>query len=235
MSDIIYLSEQGYEDLGGVSSTGNYDFGGTAGGTTLDLGGVFALDLKKHVKSQAIYPNDLIDSRGLIDDLQDFDGTASVDVNADMLVRVTTDDPSSGSPTYTDFQKFANGTYRGRGFQFRANLTSNDPAQDIQVTELGYTASLQRRTEQNATAIASGAGAKSVTFDHPFFVGTSSLLGANSHLPSVGITALNMSSGDIFELSNISSTGFTVHFKNSSGSSIDRNFNFTAIGFGKGG
>ena len=228
-------AEASLDDLGGVSSTGNYDFGGTAGGTTLDLGGIFALDLKKHVKSQAIYPNDLIDSRGLIDDLQDFDGTASVDVNADMLVRVTTDDPSSGSPTYTDFQKFANGTYRGRGFQFRANLTSNDPAQDIQVTELGYTASLQRRTEQNATAIASGAGAKSVTFDHPFFVGTSSLLGANSHLPSVGITALNMASGDIFELTNVSSTGFTVHFKNSSGSSINRNFNFTAVGFGKGG
>jgi len=228
-------AEGSLDDLGGVSPTGNYDFGGTAGGTTLDLGGVFALDLKKHVKSQAIYPNDLIDSRGLIDDLQDFDGTASVDVNADMLVRVTTDDPSSGSPTYTDFQKFANGTYRGRGFQFRANLTSNDPAQDIQVTELGYTASLQRRTEQNATAIASGAGAKNVTFDHPFFVGTSSLLGANSHLPSVGITALNMASGDIFELSSISSTGFTVHFKNSSGSSINRNFNFTAVGFGKGG
>ena len=228
-------AEGSLDDLGGVSPTGNYDFGGTAGGTTLDLGGVFALDLKKHVKSQAIYPNDLIDSRGLIDDLQDFDGTASVDVNADMLVRVTTDDPTSGSPTYTDFQKFANGTYRGRGFQFRANLTSNDPAQDIQVTELGYTASLQRRTEQNATAIASGAGAKNVTFDHPFFVGTSSLLGANSHLPSVGITALNMASGDIFELSSISSTGFTVHFKNSSGSSINRNFNFTAVGFGKGG
>ena len=228
-------AEGSLDDLGGVSPTGNYDFGGTAGGTTLDLGGVFALDLKKHVKSQAIYPNDLIDSRGLIDDLQDFDGTASVDVNADMLVRVTTDDPNSGSPTYTDFQKFANGTYRGRGFQFRANLTSGDPAQDIQVTELGYTASLQRRTEQNATAIASGAGAKNVTFDHPFFMGTSSLLGANSHLPSVGITSLNMASGDIFELSNISSTGFTVHFKNSSGSSINRNFNFTAVGFGKGG
>ena len=228
-------AEASLDDLGGVSPTGTYDFGGTAGGTTLDLGGVFALDLKKHVKSQAIYPNDLIDSRGLIDDLQDFDGTASVDVNADMLVRVTTDDPSSGSPTYTDFQKFANGTYRGRGFQFRANLTSNDPAQDIQVTELGYTASLQRRTEQNATAIASGAGAKSVTFDHPFFVGTSSLLGANSHLPSVGITATDLASGDFFTLTNVSSTGFTVHFKNSSGASIDRNFNFTAVGFGKGG
>jgi len=228
-------SEASLDDLGGVSSSGTYDFGGSAGGTFLDLGGIFALDLKKHIKSQAIYPNDLIDSRGLIDDLQDFDGTASVDVNADIFVKVTTDDPSSGSPTYTDFQKFANGTYRGRGFKFRAKLTSGDPAQDIQVTELGYTASLQRRTEQSATAIASGAGAKNVSFDHPFFVGTSSLLGANSHLPSVGITATDLASGDFFTLTNVSSTGFTVHFKNSSGASINRNFNFTAVGFGKGG
>ena len=68
----------------------------------------------------------------------------------------------SGSPTYSDFQTFANGTYKGRGFQFRAKLTSNDTAQDIRVSQLGYTASLQRRTEQgNLTA--SGAGAKAVT------------------------------------------------------------------------
>ena len=63
-----------------------------------------------------------------------------------MLVRVTQDNPSSGSPTYTDFQTFANGTYKGRGFQFRTNVTSSDPAQDIRISELGYTASLQRRT-----------------------------------------------------------------------------------------
>ena len=228
-------SETSIDFIGGVASSGTYEFGGSAGGTFLDLGGVFALDLKKHIKSEAIYPNDLIDSRGLIDDLQDFDGTGSVDVNAITEVNVTQNDPSSGSATYAGFQTFANGTYKGRGFKFRTTLTSGDPAQTIRVTELGYTASLQRRTEQNATAIASGAGQKNVTFDNPFFVGTSSLLGANSHLPSVGITALNMSSGDIFELSNISSTGFTVHFKNSSGSSINRNFNFTAVGFGKGG
>ena len=58
--------------------------------------------------------------------------------------------------------------------------------------------------------------------------------GNNSSLPSVGITASNMASGDYFVLSNISSTGFTVHFKNSSNASIDRNFNYQAVGFGKG-
>ena len=175
----------------------------------------------------------MFDSRGLIDDITDFDGATATEVNAEMLVRVTQDDPS-GSPTYSDYQTFANGTYKGRGFQFRAKLTSNDTAQDIRVSQLGYTASLQRRTEQG-NVIASGAGAKAVTFTNSFFVGTSSLLGANTNLPSVGINAQNMASGDYFEVSSVSGTGFTVHFKNSSNASIDRNFTYQAVGFGKGG
>ena len=120
-------------------------------------------------------------------------------------------------------------------FKFRTTLTSNDYCPNNTSNRIRLYSKFTRRTGQNATAIASGAGAKNITFDHPFFVGTSSLLGTNSHLPSVGITALNMASGGIFELTNIASTGFTVHFKNSSGASIDRNFNFTAVGFGKGG
>ena len=221
------------DDFGGVVSEGTYDFGGTAGGDTLDLGGVFSLDLKRHFLTEGFYPSDLFDSRGLIDDITDFDGLTATEVNAEMLVRVTQDNPS-GSPTYSDFQTFANGTYKGRGFQFRAKLTSTDTAQDIRVSQLGYTASLQRRTEQG-NVIASGAGAKAVTFTNPFFVGTSSLLGANTNLPSVGINAQNMASGDFFEVSSISGTGFTVHFKNSSNASIDRNFTYQAVGFGKGG
>ena len=221
------------DDFGGIASSGTYDFGGAAGSTTLDLGGVFSLDLKRHFLTEGFYPSDLFDSRGLIDDITDFDGATATEVNAEMLVRVTQDDPS-GSPTYSDFQTFANGTYKGRGFQFRAKLTSNDTAQDIRVSQLGYTASLQRRTEQgNLTA--SGAGAKAVTFTNPFFTGTSALLGANSNLPSIGINAQNMASGDYFEVSSVSGTGFTVHFKNSSNASIDRNFTYQAVGFGKGG
>ena len=101
--------------------------------------------------------------------ITDFDGTEALDVNAEMQIAVTQDNPRSGSPTYTAFQTFANGTYKGRGFKFKVNLTSNDTAQDIKVSQLGYTASLQRRTEQgNLTA--SGAGAKAITFTHPFLL-----------------------------------------------------------------
>ena len=216
------------DDFGGILPLGTYDFA-----TTLDLGGVFSVDLQRHFLTEGFLPSNLLDARGLIDDYTDFDGTEATAVNAELLVRTTQTDPS-GSPTFSAFQTFANGTYKARGLQFRAKLTSSDPAQDIKVTQLGYTATFQRRTEQSATAISSGAGAKVITFDKPFFTGTSALNGVNSSLPSIGITAQNMASGDYFEVTSVSGTGFTVHFKNSSNASISRNFNYVAVGFGKG-
>ena len=223
------------DDLGGIKPFGTYEFGGSPGTAFLDLGGVFSLDLKRHFLTEAFFPSDLFDSRQLaFPTTGTFDGDVATEVNAEMQVAVTQDDPSSGSPTYRPFQTFANGTYKGRGFKFKVNLTSKDPDQDIRVFQLGYTASFQRRTEQSTTTIASGAGAKAVTFTDSFFTGTSAIGGVNSNLPSIGITAQNMTSGDFFELSNISGTGFTVHFKNSSNASIDRNFTYQAVGFGKG-
>ena len=217
-------TENSIDDIGGVSATGTYLFN-----ETLDLGAVYSLDLRKIIQTDSVYSSDLIDSVTDIDARQDFDGTASVDTNAEVFVQTSQD-----ATSYSDFQKFANGTFKGRAFKFKCVLTTQDTNQDIRVSQLGYFAEFQRRTEQSTTTIASGAGAKSITFDHQFFTGTSALLGANSNPPAIGITALNMASGDFFELSSITGTGFTVHFKNSSGSSIDRNFNFTATGFGKG-
>ena len=217
-------SETSIDDIGGVSSTGTYLFN-----ETLDLGAVFSLDLRKIIQTDSVYSSDLIDSVTDIDARQDFDGTASVDTNAEVFVQTSQDGSS-----YSGFQKFANGTFKGRAFKFKCVLSTKDTNQDIRVSQLGYFAEFQRRTEQSTTTIASGAGAKSISFNSPFFTGTRALLGANSNPPAIGITAFNMASGDFFELSSITGTGFTVHFKNSSGSSVDRNFNFTAIGFGKG-
>ncbi|WP_290943813.1 host specificity protein J, partial [Hyphomonas sp.] len=76
---------------------------------------------------------------------------------------------------FTQFNTFANGEYTARGFKFKCELESNDPAQNINVTELGFEASVKRRTETVNTSIASGTSAKTVTFANPFFTGTGSL------------------------------------------------------------
>ncbi len=155
-----------------------------------------------------------------------------IEVNAELYVRKTDDNPS-GSPTYSAWQPLANGVLRARAFQFKAQLTSSDPAQNVLVDELGFKAQMQQRTEQSTATVASGTSAKAVTFVNAFFTGTSSLGGTNSALPTIGITPQNMATGDFFELSSISRTGFTVTFKNSSGAIVDRNFNYMATGFGR--
>ena len=211
------------------NASGTYDFV-----DTLDLGGTFSLTLKRHFQGEGFYVGDEFDNRtDNIDTWTDFDGTVANDANAKIAVRTTTDNPSS-SPTYTSFNDFANGVFNGRGFQFRITLETADVAQNMNLQQAGYTATMPSRTEQSSV-IASGAGAKAVTFAAPFFVGTSALGNLNSFLPSINISAQNMATGDFFELSSISGTGFTVHFKNSSNASIDRNFTYSAVGFGKGG
>jgi predicted phage tail protein len=212
-----------------VNASGTYDFV-----DTLDLGNTFSLTLKRHFQGVGFYTGDQFDNRTEnIDTWTDFDGSIANDANAKIAVRTTTDNPS-GSPTYTSFNDFANGTFRARGFQFRITLETNDTAQNMNLQQAGYSATMQSRTEQSSV-IASGAGAKAVTFTAPFFVGTSALGNLNSFLPAVSISAQNMASGDYFELTNVSGTGFTVHFKNSSNASINRNFTYSAVGFGKGG
>ena len=219
-----------FDFLGNILSSGEYQFV-----DTLDLENVFSLDLERRFVTRGFYPGDLIDAKTeLIDNWDDFDGSTVDKVNAKLLVRRTDDDPT-GTPTWTSWQDFANGTFKGRAFQFKAELTSSDTAQNILVDELGYLAQFARRQEQSSTAVASGAGAKAVTFANAFFTGTASLLGTNSNLPSVGITAQNMQSGDYFEVSSVSGTGFTVTFKNSSNTAVDRNFNWSAVGYGKAG
>jgi len=143
---------------------------------------------------------------------------------------------------FTRFNPFVNGTYVGRGFKFRCEMDSDDPAQSIEIDQLGYTAELESRTETslgNAGAtgggiISSGTSQKSVTFTNTFFTGQSGTsVAANSVLPSIAITIENAQSGDFFALSSITSSGFNIDIKNGS-SHVNREFKYSATGFGRG-
>ena len=137
---------------------------------------------------------------------------------------------------FTQFNTFANGEYTARGFKFKAELTSNDPAQNIKIEELGFEASVKRRTETVNTSIASGTSAKTVTFVNPFFVGTGSLGGSTSaFLPTVGITLEGAVSGDYFKITSVTGTQFVIEVRDASNNFKNLNFKYTAIGFGKGG
>ena len=224
-----------------TNATGEYAFK-----DILDLGGVFSLDLKRVIRSvgfnigtdiETIIPSGSLWDNYAIDG--NFDGPAANEANCQ--IQVATSQTSSGS--FSSFNNFANGTFKGHRFKFKLVLETTNVSQNMNVQQAGYTAEFQSRTEQNyqtggSTSTApqqsgTSSSGKTVTFGTPFFVGTSSLGGSNAFLPTVGITIQNAQSGDFFTITNVSGTGFTVTIKNGT-SFVDRSFTFSAVGYGKG-
>ena len=223
--------EPNFDFLGSIQPSGTYTFA-----NPFDLGVKFPITLEKKFVTRGFFPDDLIDHRTtLMDTWTTFDGDVVNNVNAILEVRTTDGDPTDASATWGDWNEFQKGIYQGRGYQFRSTLTSTNVDENILVDELGYTASMTRRTEQSNGVVASGAATKTVPFTHKFFTGTSSLGGSTTaYLPSVGINAYNMVSGDYIDMGTVTGSNFQITFKNSSGASVDRNFTWTAVGFGKG-
>ena len=214
---------------GDIATTGSYVFS-----EVLDLGAKYSLDLRRYLVAGGFYPSDLIDERNdLIDTWVDFEGAVADQVNSKVCVRTTDDNPTA-SPTWSDYQEFGNGTFTARAFQFKLDAAAFTLSQAFACYELGYKASFQRRIESSAVAEQSGAGTKIITFNNPYWTGTAALGGVNTVLPSIGITAQNLQSGDYFNVSNVTKNGFDVTFRNSGGTAVDRLFAWSALGYGKG-
>ena len=227
-----------FDFLGTRHLSGEYYFA-----SILDLGAKFSVVFDRRLKSRGIYPADTIEDRSEnIDRWSDFDGLIPDETSAQLYLRtsdaattdvellledgdffLTEDDDKIQLESDIDFGEWIpmeSGSYAGRQFQFKAELTSGHVDQTPVVDELGFTMQLERRTEGSNT-ISSGAGAKAVTFDNAFY-----------QAPSVGITAYNLASGDYYEVTSVARTGFTITFRNSSNAAIDRQFQYQASGFG---
>jgi hypothetical protein len=201
---------------GGISPIGEYEFG-----STWNMGGVFDVNMRRRLVASPLLAGQTWDDKtGDIDNWPEIDEDNLDGTNALVFVRATMDDPA-GAPTWGEWNELTNGIVRGRGFQFKAWATTNDPALNVVVSELGCVLELQQRVEQSAT-LTSGAGTYTATYADAFY-----------QSPSVGITGMNMATGDYFVVSGESRTGFSVVFRNSAGTAVRRQFTFTAIGYGR--
>ena len=158
----------------------------------------------------------------------------------DFTVTAAASQTTSGNVTisseFSKFNTFANGTFIARGFKFRCEMDSDDPAQSIEIDQLGYTAELDRRTEQRSN-IASGTSSSGldITFDHTFFTGQAGTsVGAGTQLPSIGIFANDLGANERFEITSITGSGFNIKFLNAGNAVQDKTFSYTATGFGRG-
>ena len=224
--------------IGNRFSAGEYYFN-----NIVDLGGKFSVLFKRKIKTLGIYPDDVIDARTeLIDRWSDVDGLNADDTSAQLYFRssdqaladvvflledgdkLLLEDSDSfeleSDVDYGAWIPMESGRYSGRLFQFKTELTTAHPDQTPVVQQLGYTLSMESRTESSAV-IASGAGPKAVTFVNGFY-----------QTPSIGLTAFNLTSGDYYVITSETRLGFTVTFYDSSDTAIDRNFEYAANGYG---
>ena len=208
------------ETSSAAASTGTYLFNNST-----DLTQVYDVNITKRLTASAYLLASLWDTRtDLIDTWGDIDnvgaGAHADKCDAVVYVRATNDNPSS-SPTWGEWKELNNVLIRGRAFQYKTILTSTDTAQNIGVTKLGAIVELQGRSISISTPISTGSSSQAVTFPNAF-----------KETPSIAITPTNMASGDFYEITSLSRTGFTITFKNGS-SAVARTFYYSASGHGK--
>ena len=81
-------------------------------------------------------------------------------------------------------------------------------------------ATLETFAKIDTQQLTSSTSALSVSYGTPFLVA-----------PKIAVTAQNMASGDFYEIGSITTSGFTITFKNSSGTIVARTFDYIARGF----
>ena len=199
-----------------IESYGEYYFS-----NDLDLGEVYTSRVSINMEASGYVASDVFDNRAdNIDTWANFDGEPSDAVTVQLQIRTTEDNPAS-SPTWTSWQPLSVGDYRARAFEFRVIFNSTDSSRNIDISVLEVIIDMPDRNER-AQSIAIPISGSTITYANPF-----------KDIPMVGITAQNMGSGDRWALTNQTDAGFDIEFFNSAGSSIARNINWIATGYGR--
>lgn len=216
IDDAGLIDDWGYIDtLGGIIESGEYEFA-----NVFDQGAVYRSNLTAAITVTGYDAEDLIDSRtDNIDSWLTLDGDTIDDVNAVLYVSTTDDDPA-GAPTWSSWRPFFIGQYIARAFRFKLALTSELATHNIAVQSLVVTIDVPDRVE-SASNIVSGTAPYSVTYPAAF-----------KATPTIGITAQDMQTGDYFQITAQSASGFTIAFFDSASSYVSRTFNYISDGYG---
>ena len=205
---------------GNIESSGEYEFE-----DYFDLTAVYTSRVTASIESTRIdYVNTFDSATGNFDERQGlFDGDESTfdDVSVGFYVATTNDDPA-GTPTWSEWRPFFVGDYTARAFKFKVILTTEDTQATPAVSLLSVSIDMPDRIA-SADNIASGtdAGGKSVSFVKAFKI-----------TPALGIAAQDLQQGDFYEITTKSPSGFTIRFKDSGGTVVNRTFDYVAQGYG---
>ena len=195
-----------------VKSTGTYLFSSLP----IDIGSAFTARITASITQTSTDRDRLFDNiSGEFDDqLSNFDGDAPV--NCRSILQVSTSDDNS---TYTAFRNFSVGDYTARYYKFQLLMQSDDGGATPLVSVLSVTVDMEDRITSESN-VASGTSVKTITFPITYKI-----------VPAIGVTAQNMTTGEVYTITNKSTTGFQIAFTNSGGSGVSRTFDYIAKGF----
>ena len=208
--DITTRNFDGGTTNNNVPSSGTYEFA-----NVIDLGSKQTTRLTANITQTTDDRDRLFDnvSGNFDDQASNFDGDASV--NASSHLEISTSDDNS---TYTSFRNFNVGDYSARYFKFRLIMESLDNSATPVVSALSVNADMiERLVSEND--VVSGAGTKAISFS-PVFIST----------PAIGVSAQGLATGDFYEITSKSVSGFNITFKNSGGTAISKTFDYIAKG-----
>jgi predicted phage tail protein len=212
-----------FDGGGGTTSTeGTYFFE-----NYLDLGNIYTSRITAIVDVGRVdYVNTFDSKEGDFDAaVGEFDGDPDDfdDTNVELWVSTTDDDPNSSPAIWSAYRKFFVGDYKARGFRFKAVLTSTDETASPILKTLTISVDMPDRVIGGDDIVSgTGSGGYSVVFTPSFRVS-----------PSIGIMGQNLQQGDFYEIPTKSASGFTIRFKNSSGTVVSRTFDYVAAGYGE--
>ena len=194
-----------------VDTEGFYDFD-----APIDIGSSFKANITGGITQSVISRDRLFDNITGNFDVQTglFDGDAESNCSAELQVATSTD-----GVTYTSFTTFVVGDYSARFFKFRIRMTSTNGSATPEITAASVTLDMEDRI-QSENNIVSGASAKTVTYPVAF-----------KQAPALAFAIDNMASGDKYDVTSKTATGFVITFQNSSGTTVSRTFDYIAKGF----
>ncbi len=195
-----------------VKTSGTYLFSDLP----IDIGAAFTARITASITQTSTDRDRLFDniSGDFDDQLSNFDGDAPV--NCRSILQVSTSDDNS---TYTAFRNFSVGDYTARYYKFQLLMQSDDGGATPLVSTLVVQVDMEDRIISESN-VASGTSTKTVTFPITYKI-----------VPAIGVTAQNMTTGEVYTITNKSTTGFQIAFTNSGGSGVSRTFDYIAKGF----
>jgi hypothetical protein len=185
----------------------------------VDLGAVFTVRVQSDVLVAGETADFVMADWTPLSSVATLSGTEADAWDFDLQIRTTDNDPAD-SPTWSAWRRGFFGDFKGRAFQWRAQLSAENSATTPRVSILGIHVGLFSRQEQGTSFTVTG-GSQSVSFATAFY-----------QTPALSVSIRNGVTGDYSKITAASRTGFTVETRDNADALKALDIDWIAIGYG---